>query len=64
GTGPAGMRLTDRLRWFVAGIIYPDLMILEPKTLSAGTAGIRACGFFGLDWRTETSEIAWRNSAH
>src|SRR5262249_45289800 len=25
GTGPAGMRLTNRLRWFVSGIVYPDL---------------------------------------
>jgi dienelactone hydrolase len=63
GTGPAGMRLTDRLRWFVSGIVYPDLMILEPKTLTEGTAGIRAWGFFGLDWRTETGEIAWRSPA-
>jgi predicted esterase len=63
GTGPAGMRLTNRLRWFVAGIIYPDLMILEPKTLTEGTAGVRAWGYFGLDWRTETGEIAWRNPA-
>jgi predicted esterase len=61
GTGPAGMRLTDRIRWFVAGIVYPDLMILEPKTLTEGTAGVRAWGYFGLDWRTETGEIAWRN---
>lgn len=61
GTGLAGMRLTNRLRWFVAGIVYPDLMILEPKTLNAGSAGIRAWGFFGLDWRTETGEIAWRS---
>ncbi len=63
GTGPAGMRLTNRLRWFVAGIVYPDLMILEPKTLTEGTAGVHAWGFFGLDWRTETAEIAWRNPA-
>jgi pimeloyl-ACP methyl ester carboxylesterase len=63
GTGLAGMRLTNRLRWFVSGIVYPDLMILEPKTLTEGTAGIRTWGFFGLDWRTETGEIAWRNPA-
>jgi poly(3-hydroxybutyrate) depolymerase len=63
GTGSAGMRLTNRLRWFVSGIVYPDLMILEPKTLTEGTAGIRVWGFFGLDWRTETGEIAWRSPA-
>ena len=63
GTGPAGMRLTNRLRWYVAGIVYPDLMILEPKTLTDGTAGVRAWGYFGLDWRIETGEIAWRDPA-
>lgn len=61
GTGSAGMRLTNRLRWFVAGVVYPDLMILEPKVLSEGTAGVRAWGYFGLDWGTETGEIAWRS---
>jgi hypothetical protein len=61
GTGPAGMRLTNRLRCFVSGIVYPDLMVLEPKTLTEGTAGVRAWGYFGLDWRTETGEIAWRS---
>jgi predicted esterase len=63
GTGPAGMRLTNRLRWYVSGIVYPDLMILEPKILTEGTVGVRAWGFFGLDWRPETGEIAWRNPA-
>jgi dienelactone hydrolase len=63
GTGLAGMRLTNRLRWFVSGIVYPDLMILEPKILTDGTAGIRACGYFGLDWSTETGEINWRGTA-
>jgi dienelactone hydrolase len=61
GTGPAGMRLTNRLRWFIAGVVYPDVMILEPKILTDGTAGVRACGYFGLDWGPETGEIAWRN---
>jgi len=63
GTGPAGMRLTNRLRWFVSGIVYPDLMILEPKMLTEGTSGVRAWGYFGLDWRAETGDIAWRNPA-
>lgn len=60
GTGPAGMRLTNRLRWFVSGITYPDLVILGPKTLTAGTSDIRAWGFFGPDWKTDNAEIAWR----
>jgi predicted esterase len=62
GTGPVGMQLTNRLRWYVSGIVYPDLMILEPKFLSAGTGGVRAWGYFGNDWGTETGEIAWRDA--
>jgi hypothetical protein len=63
GTGPAGMRLTNRLRWYVSGIVYPDLMILGPNVLSDGTAGVRAWGFFGLDWQVDSGEIAWRDAA-
>jgi len=64
GTGPAGMRLTNRLRWFVAGVAYPDVMILDPKGLTDGTAGVRACGYFGLDWRPETGEIPGETKIH
>ncbi len=60
GTGPAGMRLANRLRWFVSGITYPDLMILGPKVLTEGTSDIRAWGFFGPDWKIDGAEIAWR----
>ncbi len=63
GTGLAGMRFTDRLRWFVSGIVYPDLMILGPNILSAGTADVRAWGFFGLDWQVDSGEIAWHEAA-
>jgi hypothetical protein len=63
GTGPVGMRLTDRLRWFVSGIVYPDLMVLGPKVLSEGTADVRAWGYFGLDWQIDSGEIAWRDAS-
>ena len=63
GTGPAGMRLTDRLRWFVSGIVYPDLMVLGPNVLSTGTSDVRAWGYFGLDWQVDSGEIAWRDAA-
>jgi predicted esterase len=63
GTGTAGMRLTNRLRWFVSGIVYPDFMVLGPNILSEGTAGVRAWGFFGLDWQADSGEIAWRDAA-
>ncbi len=61
GTGVAGMKLTDRLPYFLAGVAYPDFTILGPDMLTKGTEGIRAAGFFGLDWSVNTGEFAWRN---
>jgi hypothetical protein len=60
GTGLSGMRLTNRLRWFVSGITYPDLAILGPKVLTEGIPDIRAWGFFGPDWKADDAELAWR----
>ena len=31
-----------------------------PEMLTDGTAGVRAAGFFGLDWSVETGDFAWR----
>jgi dienelactone hydrolase len=63
GTGPVGMRLTNRLRWFVSGIVFPDFTILGPKVLSEGTADVRAWGYFGTDWQVDSGDIAWRNAS-
>jgi poly(3-hydroxybutyrate) depolymerase len=59
GTGLAGMRLTDRISYFVSGVEYPDLIVLGPETLSAGGSGVRVAGFFGLDWGVATGELVW-----
>jgi poly(3-hydroxybutyrate) depolymerase len=59
GTGVAGMRLTDRLPYFVSGIGYPDCLVLGPEVLATGSAGVRAAGFFGRDWSIETGQFAW-----
>lgn len=53
GTGPAGLRATDRLPAFTSGVAYPDWTIFDPK-------GVRAAGFFGNDWGLESGESAWR----
>jgi hypothetical protein len=53
GTGPAGIRLTERLPYFVSGVAYPDLTVLAASTLVDGLAGIRLAGFFGNDWSVE-----------
>ena len=46
GTGPSGMRLTNRLRYFWSGVSYPDLLILGPRSLQLGDRAVRA----GLDY--------------
>ena len=61
GTGLIGMRLTERLPYFVSGVAFPDCLVLGSETLTNGPGGIRCTGFFGPDWRVETGEFAWRN---
>jgi poly(3-hydroxybutyrate) depolymerase len=60
GTGVIGMRLTDRLPYFVAGVGYPDCLVIGSEMLTQGSAGIRVAGYFGLDWSVTTGEFAWR----
>jgi predicted peptidase len=60
GTGPAGMRLTDRMPYFVSGIAYPDCIVLGPEALERGIDGVRVAGFFGNDWSVENGDFAWR----
>ncbi|HET6326580.1 MAG TPA: hypothetical protein VFG04_18030 [Planctomycetaceae bacterium] len=60
GTGVKGMRLTDRLPFFVSGVGYPDFVLFGPDALSKGMAGVNAAGFFGNDWSVERGEFVWR----
>lgn len=52
-TGLGGGRLADRLPYFVSGVGYPDWLVLGPS-------GVRGTGYFGVDWKLETGESAWR----
>ncbi len=61
GTGLTGMRLTDRLPYFVSGVAYPDCTVLSPKMLDSGIEGVLAAGFFGTDWSIEQGEFAFRD---
>ena len=48
GTGPTGMRLTNRLRYFISGIPYPDLLLLDAAGgKSTGQSSIRAWAYSG-----------------
>jgi dienelactone hydrolase len=60
GSGLAGMRLTDRVPYFVSGVAFPDCTVLGTETLTQGARGIRCAGFFGPDWSVGKGEFAWR----
>ncbi|MCG3126655.1 MAG: hypothetical protein CHACPFDD_01506 [Phycisphaerae bacterium] len=51
GTGRAGLRLCDRLPYFMSGVAFPDYCVLSPQMLHEGFAGVRAAGFFDQAWR-------------
>jgi pimeloyl-ACP methyl ester carboxylesterase len=59
GTGINGLRLTDRMPYFVSGCGYPDCIILGQEVLERGAEGVRAAGFFGMDWRVTSGEFVW-----
>ena len=59
GTGLPGLRLTNRLPYFMAGTAYPDCLVLGSAVLREGTAGIVTAGFFGQDWSVAGGEFAW-----
>lgn len=63
GTGPHGMRLTNRMRYFFSGVALPDLFIAGPGTVVEGDEDIRAIGNFGPDWRYESGDVVWRDWA-
>jgi hypothetical protein len=63
GTGVVGLRLTERLPYFVSGVAYPDCIVFDPQVLTSGTAGIHCAGFFGTDWGVESGDFAWREAA-
>ena len=60
GTSLTGMKLTDRLPYFLSGVGYPDLTVIGTEMLDRGSKGVRVAGFFGLDWGVESGEFAWR----
>lgn len=59
GTGPVGMRLTDRLPYFVSGVAYPDWTIISPDIYKLGSKGIIGAGFFDNEWRYSALNSAW-----
>lgn len=62
GTGVVGLKLTDRLPYFLSGVAYPDCTVIGAEMLRDGAKGVRAAGFFGNDWSVDTGEFAWREN--
>jgi dienelactone hydrolase len=60
GTGAAGLRLTERLAYFISGSGFPDCLVIGPEMLTKGAEGVRAAGFFGNDWGVESGEFVWQ----
>jgi dienelactone hydrolase len=59
GTGLAGLRLTERLPYFVSGVAYPDWIAIGTDMLQSGTNGVRGAGFFNNDWQIDPEQSAW-----
>ena len=61
GTGVAGLKLAERVSYFLAGVAFPDCTVFGPEALTVGAEGARAAGFFGEDWSVEGVEFLWRD---
>jgi hypothetical protein len=51
GSGIKGMRLTERLNYFFAGVHFPDLFVAGPEMLEKGYEGVRVAGYFDNRWQ-------------
>jgi poly(3-hydroxybutyrate) depolymerase len=59
GSGMVGMRLTDRLPYFISGVAYPDWTVLEPEAIRQGPRAIVGTGFFDARWQLKPNDLAW-----
>ncbi len=64
GTGPAGMRATDRLSYFVSGIAYPDWIVFRAAVWERGDAAVEGAGLFDLGWSLSDTDTAWSKTEH
>jgi len=60
GTGIVGMNLTDRRLYLSPGYPFPDLMLFNYEFTTKGVDGVRASGFFGLNWSVDKGEFVWK----
>ncbi len=60
GTGIEGLRSTNRLRYFVSGIAYPDIMLVSVDYLSKGNDALIATGYWNSKWQIDRADFLWR----
>ena len=59
GSGMPGLRLTERMPYFLSGAGFPDCLVAGVDMLTKGIGGVRGAGFLGPDWGVETGEFVW-----
>jgi hypothetical protein len=60
GTGITAMNLTDRRLYLSPGYPFPDLMLFNSDFTTKGIEGVKAAGYFGLDWSVDKGEFVWK----
>lgn len=61
GSGLPGLRLANRMPYFLSGAGFPDCLVVDTSMLTRGIDGVRAAGFFGLDWKVASGQFAWQD---
>jgi hypothetical protein len=56
GSGLSGLRLTERLPYFVSGVAYPDWIVMAAEVLAVGAEGVVATGFFDNAWKLDAGQ--------
>jgi dienelactone hydrolase len=59
GTGLIGMRLTDRLPYFVSGTGYPHWTVFDTAVLVQGVPAAIGAGFYGPEGKVDGGDYAW-----
>ncbi|MBC8107348.1 MAG: prolyl oligopeptidase family serine peptidase [Anaerolineae bacterium] len=59
GTGPTGMRLTNRIPIFVSGAGLPDWFVIDAAAINRGTRAARGAGYFDNHWKLSPADTAW-----
>jgi poly(3-hydroxybutyrate) depolymerase len=58
GTDVKGMRSTNRLPYFAAGVGYPDFTLFDFTNGAKGNDAVIAAGYFGNDWQLAPAQMA------